>query len=188
MANALRGAATSQAASSSRVSSSVTYSLVRGQRSSEGRRSVTTLPRGDRGRLSGVSRRFPARPPAQGCSVHRRLGPPLHAELGEQAGDIVLHGLLRQEQPLPNLPVGASVSDQIENFTLPRGQAAGHRISLNGIPEPIEQLLSHRRIQQRPPRRDLPNALHQTVATDLLEQITRRAGHHRSKQRLIVIV
>jgi hypothetical protein len=33
--------------------------------------------------------------------------------------------------------------------------------------------LVDRRIQQRPTCRDLPNALHQVVATDLLEQISR---------------
>ena len=30
-----------------------------------------------------------------------------------------------QEQPFTDLPVRASVSDQIEDFTLPRGQGAG---------------------------------------------------------------
>ena len=34
------------------------------------------------------------------------------------------------------MPVSASVSDQIQDFTLPRSQAAGQRIGLNGIPAP----------------------------------------------------
>ena len=55
--------------------------LVRGWLSSEGRGS---LGRADRMRRLAAFRRFPAAP-AQGCSVHRRLGTPLHAEFGEQA-------------------------------------------------------------------------------------------------------
>src|ERR1700722_1997550 len=34
------------------------------------------------------------------------LGPAFHAELGEQGGHVVLHGLLGQEHPLADLPVG----------------------------------------------------------------------------------
>ena len=76
-----------------------TSSLVRDRRSIEGRRSLVTAVAEPEATLKRF-RRLPARPPAQGCSVHRSLRPPLHAELGEQAGYVVLDGLLSQEQPL----------------------------------------------------------------------------------------
>src|SRR5690242_19439386 len=37
--------------------------------------------------------------------VGGRLGPPLHAQLGEQRRHVVLHRLLRQEHPPADLPV-----------------------------------------------------------------------------------
>ena len=52
--------------------------------------------RPNRKRPSSASQRYPARPPPQGCSTHRRLRP-LHAELGEQAGQVVLYALLSKE-------------------------------------------------------------------------------------------
>src|SRR6266545_2649901 len=43
-----------------------------------------------------------------------RLGTPLHTQLGEQAGDVVLHRLLGDEQPLADLPVGQPLADEFE--------------------------------------------------------------------------
>jgi hypothetical protein len=51
----------------------------------------------------------------QARSVDRSLGSALHSEFGQQGRDIVLDRLLRQEQPLPDLSVGASLSDQIQD-------------------------------------------------------------------------
>src|SRR4249919_1615226 len=150
---------------------------------------VLGLPEGcGRSRLPGSPRRFPLSALPQSRPVHRRLCPSLHAELGEQARNIVLDGLLCEEQPFPNLSIGASFSDEIEDLAFPSSQAAGHRVRLNRMPQPIEQLLRDCRIQQRPPRRDLPDALDEVVSTNLLEQVARRAGHHRSEERIIVVV
>src|SRR5260370_25170559 len=44
--------------------------------------------------------------------VGRGLGAALHAQLGEQPGDVVLHGLLRQEQPPAHLPPGQPLPAQ----------------------------------------------------------------------------
>src|SRR5580704_1079232 len=42
------------------------------------------------------------------------LSAALHAELNEQAGDVILDGLLRQEHPLADLPVGQPFTDQLQ--------------------------------------------------------------------------
>src|SRR5689334_14055227 len=53
----------------------------------------------------------------------RGLDTALHAELGEQAGDVVLHRLLGEVQPLADLAVGEALADQGEDLPLPGGQA-----------------------------------------------------------------
>src|SRR5664280_2024909 len=45
--------------------------------------------------------------------IHRDLGTPLHAEFRQQVGHVVLHGLLRQEDPLGDLPVCQAFADQV---------------------------------------------------------------------------
>jgi len=87
---------------------------------------------------------------------------------------------------LTNLPVGASISDEIENLSLADGQTTGHRVWLNRIPEPVKQLLGYCRIQQRLPAGDLPDAFHKAASTNLLEQISGGAGHHGGEERLVV--
>src|SRR5664279_1640688 len=45
--------------------------------------------------------------------VQRGLGTPLHTELCQQVGHVVLHGLLRQEDPLGDLAVRQAFADQV---------------------------------------------------------------------------
>jgi hypothetical protein len=40
------------------------------------------------------------------------LGAALHAELGEQRGHVVLHGLLGQVHPLADLPAGRAAAEE----------------------------------------------------------------------------
>src|SRR5512133_1608715 len=87
---------------------------------------------------SRAARGAPTCTPMQGCSVNRRLGAPLHAELGQQSRYVVLDGLLGEKQPFPNLAVGAAVGNEIENFPLPGGQALGDRVRFNRISQPVE--------------------------------------------------
>ena len=54
--------------------------------------------------------------------IHSGLGATLHAELRQQAGHVVLDGLLGEEQPFADLAVGQPVADQAENLTLARGE------------------------------------------------------------------
>src|SRR5437764_5563885 len=48
-------------------------------------------------------------------------GPRAHAELGVDAADVVLHGLLGQEQASGDLPVGLTVRDERHDLHLARG-------------------------------------------------------------------
>src|ERR1700729_3287139 len=50
--------------------------------------------------------------------VGRRLRAAPHAELDEQRGHVVLHGLLGQEHPLADLPVGQPFPDQLQDRAL----------------------------------------------------------------------
>src|SRR6266700_2633638 len=54
--------------------------------------------------------------------VRGRLGAALHAQLGEQRGHVVLHGLLGQEHLLADLPVGQPFPDQLQDPALLTGQ------------------------------------------------------------------
>src|SRR6266508_854298 len=52
------------------------------------------------------------------------LGAPFHAELGEQAGDVVLDGFFRQEHALGDLAVGQAFGDEGEDAAFLLGQCA----------------------------------------------------------------
>jgi hypothetical protein len=62
-----------------------------------------------------------------GDGVGGGLGAAFHAELGEQRGHVVLHGLLGQEHPLADLPVGQALADQLQDpaFLVGQGRPAG---------------------------------------------------------------
>src|SRR3954468_25062312 len=65
----------------------------------------------------GLPRRGSARAP-----VGEGGGPRADAELGVDAPDVILHGLLGQEQVSGDLPVGLAVRDERHDFRLARGQ------------------------------------------------------------------
>ena len=54
---------------------------------------------------------------------HGGLDAALHAELGEQAGDVVLHRLLGEIEAPADLAVGEALPDQFEDLPLPLGEA-----------------------------------------------------------------
>lgn len=59
---------------------------------------------------------------AQPGDVGGGLGAPLHPELGEQGGDVVLDRLLGEVQPVADLPVGEALADEVEDPLLLVGQ------------------------------------------------------------------
>ena len=104
--------------------------------STGGCRSADRDPRrgGARGRRRpGVRRRRVVEDPG---GVGRGLGAALHAELGEQGGDVVLDGLLGEEQPVADLPVGQALADQLEDaaFLVGERRPAGRRGGLVAHP------------------------------------------------------
>src|SRR5580704_15704701 len=62
--------------------------------------------------------------------VGRRLGAAHHAKLGEQRRHVVLHGLLGQEHPLADLPVGQPFPDQLQDPALLSAEP-GQRIAFS---------------------------------------------------------
>ena len=58
---------------------------------------------------------------------HGRLGAALESELGQDAGDVVLHRLLGQEHPLADLAVGEALGDQAEQLQLLLGELGAAR-------------------------------------------------------------
>src|ERR1700678_3033018 len=78
--------------------------------------------------------------------VGRRLSAALHAQLDEQRGYVVLHGLLGQEHPLADLPVGQPFPDQLQDPALLPAEP-GQRIAFGGlIPQPGHQLARRPRV------------------------------------------
>src|SRR5579859_4613412 len=51
------------------------------------------------------------------------LGAALHAQLVEQRGHVVLHGLLGEEEVLADLPVGQALADELQDLLLLGGEA-----------------------------------------------------------------
>src|SRR5688572_17433151 len=67
-------------------------------------------------------------PPRVACRIqqprgeHGGLGTPLQSELCQDAGHVVLHGLLGEEHLLPDLPVGQPLGDVREQLELLLGE------------------------------------------------------------------
>src|SRR5687768_11654088 len=67
-------------------------------------------------------------PPRVVCRIqqlrgqHGGLGTPLQSELRQDAGHVVLHGLLGEEHLLPDLPVGQALGDVREQLELLLGE------------------------------------------------------------------
>ena len=105
----------------------------------------------------------------------RGLGPPLHPELGEQPGHVVLHGLLGQEQTLADLPVGEPLADELQGLALPLGQP--HQ---RGRPRPApprsrsSTCAVTRGSSSEPPAGDRAHRVDEVVTADLLEDVARR--------------
>ena len=118
--------------------------------------------------------------------VGRRLGAAFHAELGEQHRYVVLDGLLRQEQPFPDLPVGQALADQLQDAAFPRREP-GQRVGLAPVAaQPGHDLASRTRVQRRLARGDRPHRADQVGAPDLLEHESRRPRHDGVEQGIVV--
>ena len=81
---------------------------------------------------------------------HRRLRAALQAELGQDAGDVVLDRLLRQEHLLADLPVGQALGDVAEQRALlARSGGTARRGASGAVADPLEDRGGQRRVDQR---------------------------------------
>jgi hypothetical protein len=117
-----------------------------------------------------------------------RLRAPLHAELAEQGGHVVLRGLLGEEHALGDLPVGQPLADQLEDPLLLVGQRGQRVDGCHPLAEPLHHPLRRVRVQCRLPGGDRPHGAHQVRSCGLLHHVTSGASHDRAQQRLIIPV
>nr|BFE79393.1 hypothetical protein GCM10020093_019940 [Planobispora longispora] len=116
----------------------------------------------------------------------RGLGTALHTELGQQVGDVVLDGLLRQVQPLADLPVGQPLADQLQDVPFLVGQAGQRVLAAGLLAQPGQHGGGGLRIQQGLAGGDGAHRADQVGAVDLLEHITGGAGHDGGEQGVVV--
>lgn len=88
-----------------------------------------------------------------------RLRPRLFAHDGEQAGDVVLAGLLGEVEPLADGPVGESLTDQVRNHC---GGSPSAHIPGDGVQEclVVRDRAEQQTVDVPVPRTDLPAHLH----------------------------
>jgi two-component system, NarL family, sensor histidine kinase DevS len=115
-----------------------------------------------------------------------RLRAALHAQLGEQAGDVVLDRLLGEEELLPDLPVGQALADQLEDPLLLRGQPREGVLLGRLTAQPRHELAGRPGVEHRLPGRDGAHRAHQVGAPDLLEHVPGRTRHDRVHQRVVI--
>ena len=118
--------------------------------------------------------------------VGGRLGAAFHAQLGEQAGDVVLDRLLGEEEVLADLPVGEPFADQLEDPLLLRCQP-GERVLLGRLAaQPRHEPAGRLRVEHRLPGRHGAHRADEVGAADLLEHVPGRARHDRVHQGVVV--
>jgi hypothetical protein len=102
-------------------------------------------------------------------------------QLLEDVADVVLHGVLGDEELLGDVAVVQAARHELEHLELALGQPrGGHLVPLVGLldhrGELAEQLRRHRRADQRLAAGDRTDRAGDLVDRDLLEQVARRAG------------
>src|SRR5918997_4730479 len=108
--------------------------------------------------------------------VHGGLGTPVHAELGEQVGDVVLHGLLGEVEPFADLAVGEPLGEQIEDPALLVGEVRA-RLLVGAAPQAVEDTGGDAPIEQRLAGGHTADVVDEVAAAHLLEDVTAGAGH-----------
>lgn len=114
------------------------------------------------------------------------LRAPLHAEFGEEARYVVLHGLLGEVHRLPDLTVGQSLADQVKDAHLLLGEGAESLVVVVPRARPLEDALAQCRVQEARPRGHGADRVDEVVAADVLEHVARGAGHDRVEERLVI--
>ena len=87
---------------------------------------------------------------------------------------------------LGDLPVREAVGDQPQDVPLLAAQARKQLVFLGALAQALEDARRHRRIEERPAGGDGAHRLDDVRTLDLLEDVSRRAGHDRLEQRFVV--
>ena len=87
---------------------------------------------------------------------------------------------------LGNLAVREAVGDQPQNVPLLRAQASQELVFLGVRAKTLDDAGRHRRIEERPAGGDGAHRFDDVGTLDLLEDVSRRAGHDRLEQRVVV--
>src|SRR4051794_14492514 len=96
-------------------------------------RAAARRNRADKRRRTAVSGRG-----AVARDVGRGLGAAAHADLRQQAGDVVLHRLFREAQPVADLPVREAFGDEIQDPVLLIGERREPRVLLGPGAQALE--------------------------------------------------
>ena len=125
---------------------------------------------------------------AQVGAEHGGLGAALHAELGQQARDVVLDRLLGEEQPLADLPVRQALGDEHEDLALLGVERGQPRVLLLALADAPQHPVGDRRVEQRLAGRHLAHGVDEVRPADLLEHVAGGAGEHGGEDGLVVVV
>ena len=118
----------------------------------------------------------------------RRLGAALQVQLREDRADVVLDGLVREEDLGRDLLVGLALRDQQQDLLLLRGQL-GQLVGVGAggdAAHPLEHLLGDRRVEQRFAAADRLERRDEVARPDLLEQVAAGAGDDGREHGLLV--
>ncbi len=96
------------------------------------------------------------------------------AQLGEDAGAVLADGLLRDEQPLGDSPVGAALRHQLQHLALPGGERGDRLVALAPGHEPGDDL----RVEHRAAARHGADRVGEPVVVEhpVLQQVADRPG------------
>src|SRR6185295_10524051 len=115
------------------------------------------------------------------------LGSPRQPELVENAADVVLDGLLGQEEHLADLPVRLALRELLEHLALLVGERRERRIFVaSALPYALEDLAGDVGVEERSSLCHGVDRVNDRLTSRLLEQISRRSRDDGREQSLIV--
>jgi hypothetical protein len=115
-------------------------------------------------------------------------GAALEAQLGQQAGDVVLDRLLGEEHLRRDLPVGQAFGDVDQDAPLLLGQGLEFVGLFHTVADPLEDALRHRGVEHRLAGRDAAHRVDEVGAANLLQHVSGGPGHDGREQRLVILV
>src|SRR5699024_4934063 len=117
---------------------------------------------------------------------HGRLSTSFEVQLGEQGRHVVLHGLLGEVEAFPDLSVGHSLTDEVEDLAFLRGEFR-QRIGFGlGATQAFQHRPGTAGVQQRATGGDGAHRTNQVGTVDLLEDVPGRTRHDGVVERVLI--